>query len=389
MQLDTLPLLEWWQESSDLLFESHPSGTRVRQLTSAPAISTVIYHEQPFCSADGNRIAVFRTHDARRGVPGELLVYDIEAYRMASLLTGSGGQDYVSTAAWSGVLFAAVAQAANGLQRRIWRADLNTLECQEMPEGFPGMASISADLHYGLTTAFLGVRQSDGRRELGIFRVHLQSGERELLYRSYDIGNSHLQYRPGSASRFLVQENRGWVYDRFGTFLPGENSTIGLCSIAADGSDRREYPVGGQHTPGTTGHECWIGDTDRVLVSLSAPYHDGTRSGTLLELCHEWDKPRVVFETPYVWNHVSASRCGRYFVADCYDLPHVPLLLGCVATGKTTVLCDAKTSGGGAQHTHAHPYLTANNRYVVFNSDRTGITQAYIASVPDGLLESL
>lgn len=309
-------------------------------MTSAPAISTVIYHEQPFGTPDGNRIAIYRTQYVRRWVPGELLVYDIENYRTASLLqAGSGGgQDWVSTAAWSGVLFASAASdVGRPLERSLWRVDLNTLQCEPMPEGLPGFGTVSADLQYGLTSDFLHERQSDGRRETGVFRVHLQSGEQELIYRSRDIGNPHLAFHADDAGRILVQENRGWVYDEWGNFEPAEGSTIGLCTFAADGSDRREFPVGGHHTPRTTGHECWIAGTDRVHVTLSAPYNDGTRCGTVLEVSHEWDKPRVVFETPYVWNHVSASRCGKYFVADCYDLPHVPLLVGCIVTGKTSV----------------------------------------------------
>jgi len=86
---------------------------------------------------------------------------------------------------------------------------------------------------------------------------------------------------------------------------------------------------------------------------------------------------------------IVASRCGKYFVADCYDTPETPLLVGNIDTGKTAVLCHARAEGGGAQHTHAHPYFTSNNQWVVFNSDRTGITQIYLARVPDGFLQSL
>jgi hypothetical protein len=378
----------WWAESSDLRWEETPSGSKLRRVTCAPAISTVIYHEQPFTTPDGKRIAIFRTHDARRSAPGELLVYDIERYLLSSLLPGSGGQDYVATAAWSGVLFAGAAEDADGARRQ-WRVDLNSLECEPLSADLPQSYSISADLQYGLSHSYLGEREADGRRERGIFRVHLQSGERELLHRSYDIANPHLQYRLYNASRILVQENRGWFYDEGGNVRPGERSTVGLCSIAGTGGDRREFPVGGEYTPRTTGHECWIGDSDRVLVSLAEPHDDGNRRGTLLEVSHEWDAPRVVFDSPLVWNHVSASRCGRYFVADNYDSLEAPILVGSIATGRTAVLCHSKTSGGGAQHTHAHPYFTADNKWVVFNSDRTGITQVYLASVPEGLLESL
>ncbi len=393
------PKLDWWAESCDLQGDEEPSGAKLRKATCAPAISNVIYHEQPFCSADGSRIAVFRTHDARRWMPGELLVYDINRYALASLLPGAGGQGYVATDAWSGLLFvAAVADGATQLKTEndpsnsshaVWCVDLNTLECRELPFACGDLRAVSAGSRHGLFSHAIGETRSDGRQEFGVFQIDLESGDTKLIYRSCDICNPHLQYRRGLADRILIQENRDWRTNAQGVFGPSAQSTVGLCSIATDGSDRREFPIGGDHTPPTTGHECWIGETDRALVTLNAPHNDGKRSGCVLEVCHDWQAPRVVFDSPAHWNHIAASRCGKYFVADCYDTPETPLLVGNIETGKTAVLCHATAEGGGAQHTHAHPYFTSDNQWVVFNSDRTGITQIYLARVPDGFLKSL
>lgn len=100
-------------------------------------------------------------------------------------------------------------------------------------------------------------------------------------------------------------------------------------------------------------------------------------------------KPRVVFDSPQIWNHIAASRCGKYFVADTHNEPEIPLLLGSIATGQTRVLCAAQTSSGYPQYSHSHPYLTSDNRHVVFNSDRRGLPQVYAATVPEGCLKSL
>jgi len=250
--------------------------------------------------------------------------------------------------------------------------------------------TVSGDNRFGLASAPSGTRASDGRINFGIYRVDLQNGANELLYESPEIANPHLQFRLGSGDRIMVQENRGCVVDESGNLTNScDERGAGLFSIASDGSDRRDFPVAMPFTPGTTGHECWIGDSERVLVTLAAPYDDGVRCGNVLEVSHEAEKPRVVFDSPHIWNHISASRCGGYFVTDCYQLPDVPIMVGSIATGKTKVLCESKTSGGGAQYSHAHPYMTSDNRYVVFNSDRTGLPQVYIASIPDGFLESL
>ena len=122
--------LNWWPESCDLPEETL-SGARLRQLSSAPAITHNLYCEQPYCSADGNRLALFRTLEADPLVPGDLLIYDIETYRTARVsrqISGIGARIMaVANAAWSGVLFAGRGEGDN---RTLMRFDMNTLECE-------------------------------------------------------------------------------------------------------------------------------------------------------------------------------------------------------------------------------------------------------------------
>ena len=387
--------LHWWPESSDLLWDRHESGTLVRRLTSAPAITHNIYCEQPYCSSDGGRLALFRTHDANPMTPGELLVYDIRTYKIARLSCGVSGVGAgimaIANAAWSGVLFAAVRTETG---KRLFRFDLDTLESEDL---FPwdavpghGVLTVSPDHRFGLSYGLTGRTDAVGRPTFGVYRVDLQHGGAELIHESPDICNPHLQYRLHSGSRVLIQENRGCTVDALGrTTSSHDERGVGLYSIASDGSDRREYPVGPPHTPATTGHECWIGDTDRVLVTLQSVHDAGGRRGNVLEATTTGERARVVFDSPFVWNHISASRCGRYFVADSYEVPGVPLLIGSIASGKVRILCNSLTSGGGPQYGHAHPYFTADSKYVVFNSDRTGVPQVYLASVPEEFLGAL
>lgn len=373
--------LNWWPESCDIETDAD-SGAQLRALTSAPLITNNIYCEQPYCSTDGNHLALLRLADPDPTEPSDLMVYDIVGYRISKVQKNVYA---VANAAWSGVLFVTI---GSGKDKRLVRVDINTLESEELFswDDIPvaGLQTVSADGRYGL-----GSKQLE-RQRFGVFRVDLQTGKAELFHEGPYICNTHLQYRLHTASRILVQENRGCLFAEDGARIRAcdERGTT-LYSIAADGSDQKYYPVGAPYTPGTTGHECWIGDTDHALVTVSAPTDNGKIQGTVLEVRPEWEQPRIVFETPYVWNHISVTRCGRYFVTDSYQVPGVPILLGSIESGKTRVLCHSKTSGGGAQYTHAHPYVTSDNKYVVFNSDRTGIAQAYIASIPDGFLESL
>jgi len=371
----------WWPESCDREIDAD-SGSQLRQISSSSLTTNNIYCEQPYCSVDGNRLAILRFADPAPGEPTDLLVYDIARYNLAKIQRNVYA---VANAAWSGVLFVTV---GDGSDKRLVRFDINTLEKEELfswaDVPVAGLQTVSHDGRYGL-----GSKQLD-RQRFGVYRIDLHTGKAELFHEGPYICNTHLQYRLHNSSRVLVQENRGCLFAEDGTrILACDERGTTLYTIAADGSDQQYFPVGAPDTPGTTGHECWIGDTDTALVTTSAPAKDGDRQGTVLEVRPEWEKPRIVFETPYVWNHISATRCGRYFVADSYQVPGVPILIGSIASGKTRVICNSGTSGGGAQFTHAHPYITSNNDYVVFNSDRTGVAQVYIASIPEGFLESL
>jgi hypothetical protein len=378
----------WWRESIELR-EDNASGAHVRQLTSAPAITHDLYHEQPPCSAEGNRLALFRTAFGDPTAPGDLMVYEIEQRRITCLardIYGIGsGIHALATSSWSGHIYAVQQREKD---RVLLHVNLNTLESTELFEwddtlGF-GPKTVSPDGRRGLAIG----RPSP--ETLGIFRFELRSGHGDWIHISPHLSNPHLQYRLHADQRILIQENRGEVLDEVGNIIrPYDERGVGLYSISSEGDDRRDFPVGPPWTAGTTGHECWIGDSDRVLVTLVAPYNDGERCGNIVEARVDWEKPRVVFDSPRIWNHISVSRCGKYFVADIHEEADIPIIIGSIASGKTRVLCNAQTSAGYPQYTHSHPYLTSDNRHVVFNSDRTGLAQAYCASVPEDFLQSL
>lgn len=373
--------LKTWFESTDIEY-TPGSGSRIRQITSAPAITHNIYCEQPYCSADGNRLALLRHHKLGPDADSELLLYDIKTYRLARMEQDVRG---VCCHAWSGVLFVTV---GTGRDARLVKFDLNTLEREDLftwgdlPGG--GLGGISADHRTGL------IYTQTPPQDFRIHTLDMATRKTKEIHKSPDIVNPHLQFRLHTASRILVQENRGGALDPEGAYIRNcDERGVGLYTIATDGSDRKNFPVGPPLTPSTTGHECWIADTNRVLVTLNGIFDDGEKRGNVVEVSHERAKARVVFESTNIWNHMSASRCGKYFVTDAYGLPGVPILLGSIQTGKTRILCEGRTSGGGGQYSHLHPYITSDNRWVVFNSDRTGLAQAYVASVPEGFLENL
>ncbi len=87
----------------------------------------------------------------------------------------------------------------------------------------------------------------------------------------------------------------------------------------------------------------------------------------------------------FAFVHVHASRCGRYFL--CGDhRGEYDLVLGCRETGKTDIVCSAKTKTDGPprtiKNTHPRPYLTPDLKWAIFLSNRSGAPQVHAASVP-------
>ena len=76
---------------------------------------------------------------------------------------------------------------------------------------------------------------------------------------------------------------------------------------------------------------------------------------------------------------------------DARKLPgSIELVVGNIGTGKSRVLLgDCGAQGGGPACSHPHPYMTADNRRVIFNADRFGVCHVYAAHVTPEFLQSL
>jgi hypothetical protein len=397
-------------ESSDRR-DDPSSGARIVQLTSAAAISNNVYGEQPYSSPDGKRVAIARCQDFCWDEEGSLLVHDLDTLRITMVARKIRGVRGVCNSAWSGLVY------YWRPDRKLVRLSLVTLGQEvvyaekdpkaPLPLGGGG-SSVSPDQRYMIWMA--PRLKGKGAPVFQVIRLDLAKGKREVILEHPEICNPHLQFNPVHGRQILVQNNRGvrlhadGSTDRY-TTQTSEGTTLFV--IDADGGNLRFLPVGPPITASATGHECFVADTGRVLFSVgwTSPSfyesrHDARHPEGNLFTAAPGDARPTLFRAPeHRFNHVSCSRCGRYFVADSHPGPGlfvngrcsaVSLVVGNLATGKCRVLVeDSQASGGGNQCTHTHPYLTADNRHVIYNADPGGIPQVFAARVPEGFLESL
>lgn len=389
--------VERWSGESAYWPADPASGAEILQLTGNVSIATNIYCEDPACSP-GNRIAVVRSMRCDAGAPAELWVTEVETGR--SILVdeniswvGSGPQAY-------GDLFFYPRFFEDHWEIR--RLRFSTLEV-EVVRDFPNktsrfcsLGSASPDGRHLVTHR----RLADGCHE--IFVLDLESGHEQIIARGVDFCNPHPRFDRMQGEWVLVQHNRGcrivdgelrWVDPQIGT-------TLELCKC--DGSEQRTLPIARPFIPqGVSGHEAWLKDQPAFVYSTSPvdpPYNDGRCCGNLLLYRLGDEMPSVLADAPDLYfGHVSTSACGRYWCCDAWNWPHdgkdccrcAPrLFVGSVETRRFACVGDVGGVWPRYENGHAHPYLSADNRHVVFTSTRTGIPQIFRATLPDGLLES-
>lgn len=394
---------KWMAESSDRR-DDPASGARIIQLTSAVAISNNVYGEQPYTSPDGKRIVVARCQDFCWDEEGSLLVHELDRLRITMVVRRMRGVRGVFNSAWSGLVYYWTPE------RKLMQLSLMTLEQKELyaeddPNAPLPSGSVSPDQRYviGMTPRLKG----KGAPVFQILRLDLKKQVTEVIFEHPEICNPHLQFNPVHGRQILVQNNCGVRLKKDGSLDTYQTQGCKLFVIDATGRNQKYVPAGPPITHGITGHECFIADTGRVLFSAGwiRPSEYDWRHNPLhprgnLFIARPGDRKPTVFDAPqHRFNHVCASRCGRYFVADSHTgtglfengrCKPVSLVVGNFATGKfRTLVENTEGTGGGNQCTHTHPYLTADNRYVIYNADPAGIPQVYAARLPPGFLASL
>jgi len=179
----------------------------------------------------------------------------------------------------------------------------------------------------------------------------------------------HEQFSRDGRNRVLIQLNQ----------MPAVKVVL-LSELEIGGRERR-FPADQPYTLRPTGHEAWIGQTNRILFSTA---WDATLRGNLWTAKVGDDKPTLVHEGKR-FGHVSVSRDGKYWVADTGE-EGVPIYTGNFATGQCKRACISRTEYDGKQWSHAHPYLTADNKWLIFGARRNGHPQVYGAKLKEDWL---
>jgi len=210
--------------------------------------------------------------------------------------------------------------------------------------------------------------------------------------------NMHAQYcrslDPEASHDLLIQENHGSSTDAKGgivNLVGGDGADIHV--IRDDGTNFRNMPWGRDGNEFCQGHQCWRGRTSWAITSTStrtppeaqliealpAPHagHVGlkTPGGVRNDLTREFPKPKFY--------HFATDLAGKRLISDAAEFQKGGKIFVAAlgVPGKDPLrnfkyLLNPKSSC--TKQAHIHPFLSPDGSMGFFNSDESGILQAYM-----------
>jgi oligogalacturonide lyase len=151
--------------------------------------------------------------------------------------------------------------------------------------------------------------------------------------------------------------------------------TLMLFSMTEDGTDRE--PIA---NISMFGHHTILAQTD-LLQGTGKPPH---RCIWIVEAGNE---PTELVSGPYFW-HSAASFDGEWIVSDT-NWPDEGLQYIHVPTRHFRTLCNPHATLAHYEFGHPHPCISRDGRLVVFRSDRTGMSQVYVAHITEEFRDSV
>lgn len=400
----------------DLLADNSPAGLEVFQLTSETDVpASHIYMEAQIFTPDSKRFIVHRAAHAHGRIVGDprhqYLLCDLEAGGRLTPLTDEAnttGPSLSPDGEWLYYFLDDTVPGGGQWTLKRVRLDGSGRETLLVAAGpLPGssrclsrlypLSTISSDGQRIAMCGFLGDGQTPNS-PWGLVVCDLATATVQLVLEGQTWCNIHPQYCRSrdteAAHDLMVQENHDNTTNAQGAverLVGGLGADIHL--LRDDGTNFRNLPWGRDGNEFCQGHQCWIGETTwaitstgtrqppeaQLIAGTGAPYADhvglATPGGQRNDLSRDFDGPNFF--------HFATDRAGRKLITD--SGPHDAggglwvADLGDPATASltnwTSLLCPRDSWD---KTVHIHPFLSPDGTMGFFNSDESGILQAYM-----------
>ena len=400
----------------DLLGKDSPKGLEVFQLTSDPSVpSCHLYMEAQIFTPDSKRFVLHRSADAhgsdKNDPKHQYLLCDIENNCALHPLTDEPGVTAPSVTPDDKLVYYFVDETEVGGGRlMLKRVALDGRDRQivmVVDSALPGtrfrpsriypLSTISSDGQHLAVSCFLG----DGKTEnppWGLLGFDLHKATVSVILQGPTWCNVHPQYcrskDPEERRDILVQENHGVIEDASGNVQKGATGAgLDIHVVRDDGSNFRNLPWGRDGNEFCQGHQCGRGRStwaitstgkrrpeERQLIEARTVPHAGhvgiqSPGGTRNDLSREFSNPQ--------FHHFATDIAGRRLITDAepFNQGGRIYLAEFGEPGKDplrhwTCLLNPKSSC--TTNAHIHPFLSPDGTMGFFNSDESGILQAYM-----------
>ena len=400
----------------DLLTDASPKGLEVFQLTTEDTVpSSHIYMEAQIFTPGSKRLILHRSAHPHGSDPHDpehrYLICDLENDGALIPITEEIGATAPSVSPDGKTLYYFVDETTPGGGRLTLKrvgmdgTDRDTVVVVDAP--IPGtpfrpsgpypLSTISSDGKRLAISAFLG----NGRTEhapWGLFVFDLKGASVALVIHGQTWCNMHPQYSrsldPVESHDILIQENHGNVCDASGVctrLTGGEGADIHL--VRDDGTNLRDLPWGRDGNEFCQGHQCWVGRSRwaitststrepkscRLIAAQAVPHigHKGinTPGGRRNDLSRTFPHPD--------FHHFATDITGRWLVSDAGPRDqggaiHLADLPADETAPLENIIFLLNPRSSWEKGAHIHPFLSPDGRSGFFNSDESGILQAYM-----------
>jgi len=389
MPIDFWNKVKWNKEACDVQPDPQ-SGAAITRMTGSMLMSNNNYHGGS-CSADGKRVLAVRFADLLLDRTLPILALDLET-KWTALLDPNN-----TTSSLLNVPFTGLFYYVNDRQE-LCRVSLDTfdkevlLSMQGLPPVYDILRGITRDQRYILYETEVTI---PGGLSLAIVRVDLKERNSELIYENPGIHG--FSYLPGLDAIYVGRR----------TLPDGSTPPAGAwknapgVSYASELLDLEGNELRKLGTP--PGYTAIFPSSGKVVSNYACdmvnfqhkPEHPQGNMAVFNSL--EFSNPRMIEAPEHLFYHIAGSFCERYVVTEAFQpgkgqFGPTSIVVVNFETGKhRTLVADSGVLGGGGGNClrQPTPYMTSDNRHVVYNADPDGIPNVYAAQIPDGFLESL
>ena len=417
----------------DLLDTNSPSGLEVVQLTDDPNVPAChVYMESPVFTSDSKNFILHRgahPHGSDAGDPNhQYLLCNLEGDVQISELTQEVGVTAPSLTSNGRYLYYFVDQTKSKNRLTLKRVKLDGSERTTIAvcDGTLDGQECNLSHVYPLSTI-----SSDGRRiamscatnekNTGVLVFELETGATNLIFQGPrdQWRNTHIQYchstNPKYCRDIMIQHHHGKVANPPG---PHKLIMVDIHVVRDDGTNCRAFPWGCDNIEYQQGHQCWRGSSPWAIAStitrtpssenpertecqliealpqiydehLGRALPNAQRNNLSRDFTNEPNKPDDRSGGPQFY-HFSVDRAGQTIATDQWYPdgnpwhPSGQTLLYLAHLGNPgqdpatnfTYLLDTGVKPG--RTTHPHPCISPDAKTLLFNSDESGITQAYM-----------